>query len=384
MATVLTDDRAARALRVRGTTHMEPTRSLHRINLSAPSSSTRKMVLGITLLGAVCCVGVLGYVVAGWDLGDAAYMVVITIFGVGYGEVQPVASWWLRVFTGVVIVAGYGAVIYTMGGFIQMVIDGQLNHVIGERRMRKELDKLHGHTIICGFGRMGSSLAAELEAAGQSYVAIDERSEAVDMDIGADGILVIGDATDESVLERAGVRRAAVLATVLSHDATNVFVTLTARSMNPEVMIIARGEARHTQPKLLSCGADHVVMPTDIGATRISQLIVRPNAEEMLASIGATGDIDLVTMGLDFEEVELTASSPLANRRLRELEVRGAYGYIIVAVRRGDGSILMHPDADLRLDIGDRLIVLGYSDQLLELGSVQPLPEMTYRGVRSR
>lgn len=345
--------------------------------------SMRKMVAGITILVIVCLTGMFGYVLAGWSVQDSTFMVVITIFGVGYGEVRPVDTVELRLLTGYVIVAGYGAVIYTVGGFIQMVIDGQLNQAFGARKMRKEISRMEGHTIICGHGRMGSSLAAELHAVGHTFVAIDADPHTVERARTRYDNVIEGDASDEEVLSLAGVERAAVLATVLSEDASNVFVTLTARAMNPAITIIARGENRHTESKLRTCGADKVVMPTDIGATRISQLIVRPTAEEMLDSIGSTGDLDLVQLGLEFDEIELQASSPLANRVIGDLEVRGAYGYLIVAVRGVDGTTVMHPPPDLRLSIGDRLIVLGYEDDLPQLGSKAPTRTVTYRGVTS-
>lgn len=341
------------------------------------------MVAGVSVLVGVCVLGAVGYLLAGWPFDDAGYMVVITIFGVGYGEVRPVDTWALRALTGFVIVAGYGAVIYTVGGFIQMVVDGQLNRAFGARRLRREIDHMEGHTIVCGLGRVGSSLVAELHAAGHRFVAIDADQQAVERAQTRYERVIAGDAADEEVLAQAGIERAAVLATVLSEDASNVFVTLTARAMNPDLTIIARGEHRHTETKLKTCGADRVVLPTDIGATRISQLIVRPTAEEMLDAIGSTGDLDLVQIGLEFDEIELQPSSPLANRRLGELEVRGAYGYLIIAVRRVDGSTVMHPPPDLRLAIGDRLIVMGYEDDMPSLGSKGPSRTVTYRGVTS-
>ena len=344
------------------------------------------MVAGLAILAVVCALGVAGYLVAGWSGQDALFMVVITIFGVGYGEIQPVDTWTLRMLTGFVIVAGYGAVIYTVGGFIQMVVDGQLNRAFGARRMKREIDALSGHTIVCGFGRMGRSLAAELQGAGHPFVAIDPGPEAAEHAAQHDILLLSGDASDEDLLEAAGIDRASVLAAVLSDDATNVFITLTAKAMNPELLLIARGENRRTEQKLRHCGADRVVLPTEIGATRISQLIVRPTAEEMLEAISTTGDLDLGTLGLEFDEIELQPSSPLANRLIGELEVRGAYGYLIVGIRSENGSTTMHPSADTRLAIGDRLIVLGYRDDMPELGSkAGSTPStMTYRGTTSR
>ncbi|MEZ5378627.1 MAG: potassium channel protein [Acidimicrobiales bacterium] len=353
---------------------------------SAHEAAIRKMMGGAALLAAVFVVGSVGYVIAGWTAQDALYMVVITIFGVGYGEIQPVSTWPLRVLTVFVIVAGYAAVIYTVGGFIQMVIDGQLNKAFGARRMKKDIDALTGHTIVCGFGRMGRSLAAELQAVGHPFVAIDSGPEAAEHAELHGMLFLNGDASDEDLLRAAGIERAAVLAAVISDDATNVFVTLTARAMEPELRIIARGENRRTEEKLRKCGADEVVLATEIGASRIAHQIVRPTAEEMFESIsGASGDLDLRSMGLEFDEIELHTTSPLANRLIGEIEVRGAHAYLIVGIRSIDGTTTMHPSADMRLAIGDRLIVLGYEDDLPALAAKAGIAArtLTYRGATS-
>lgn len=341
------------------------------MSLRTLSAPIKKMVIGVTIFFVVCVFAILGYVVAGWGVADASYMVVITIFGVGYGEVRPVTTWPLRSLTAMVIVLGYGAVIYTVGGFIQLVVDGELNRALGARRMNKDIDQLSGHTIICGYGRMGTSLARELHGAGQSFVAIDTlggvSSLATD-----DGYLVIeGDATEEEVLQRAGIERASVLATVLSDDAANVFVTLTAREMNPDLTIIARGEHRQTERKLRTCGADTVVMTTTIGAARISQLILRPTADELLDRLTSEHDvgIDLEQIGLEFDELAIGPSSPLANKTLAEIEVRGAHGYLIVGIRSENGETVMHPSADTLVVVGDVVVVLGYEDDIPELAT---------------
>lgn len=336
--------------------------------LSAP---IKKMVVGVSILFFVCVLAILGYVIAGWSLGDASYMVIITIFGVGYGEVRPVTTWPLRSLTAMVIVLGYGAVIYTVGGFIQLVVDGELNRALGARRMNKDIERLSGHTIICGYGRMGTSLARDLHAAGESFVAIDTLG-GVSTLTGDDGYLVIeGDATEEEVLLRAGIERASVLATVLSDDAANVFVTLTAREMNPELTIIARGEQRQTERKLRTCGADTVVMTTTIGAERISRLILRPTADELLDRVtaGQEAGMGLEQLGLEFDELAIGPSSPLANKTLDEIEVRGAHGYLIVGIRRSNGDTLMHPAADTVVVVGDVVVVLGYEDDIPELAT---------------
>ena len=185
-----------------------------------------------------------------------------------------------------VIVAGYGAVIYTVGGCVQMLIDGELNRALGVRRMTKGIERLRGHTIVCGIGRLGSILARELHDAGKPFVAIDGDLESIPRCRGAwlPGHPWRRDRRDTSCSRlESDTRRP--WQRCLSQDATNVFVTVTAREMNPSVTIIARGENPRTEKKLLGCGANRVVLPTAIGAKKLAQLITRPTAENMLEQI---------------------------------------------------------------------------------------------------
>ncbi len=351
------------------------------------SGPFRKIVTGIVLFVLVCTVAISGYMAAGWSLPDSVYMVVITIFGVGYGEVQPVQSNGLRALTIMVIIAGYGAVIYTVGGFMQMLIDGELNKALGARRMNKEIERLDRHTIICGIGRLGQILARELAAAGKPFVAIDVDPRRL-QDAEAQGYLVIdGDATDELVLERAGIRRALMVASVLSQDAINIFVTITAREMNPEVTIIARGENPKTEKKLIGCGANKVVLPTAIGAHKVAQLIIRPSAENMLEQITAHSSMidDLGQMGLQFEQIEVVPDSRLVNHAISDIEIRSNHGFLIVGIRRAAGDHQLNPPPETVLHADDVVIVLGHQDDLPQLASRfsrKPV-QMTYRGVQS-
>jgi len=341
-------------------------------------------VTGLALFVLICVAAVIGYVAAGWKIDDAVYMVVITIFGVGYGEVNPIESSELRALTITVIVAGYAAVIYTVGGFMQMVVDGELNKALGARRMNREIERLLDHTIVCGFGRMGSILARELHAAGKPFVVIDTDPRRL-QEAEERGYLVIdGDASEEYVLERAGIRRAGVLAAMLSQDATNVFVTITARELNPRLVILARGENPRTERKLLSSGADKVVLPMAIGAAKVAQLIIRPSAESLLENLqqqAALAD-DLGQIGLKFDELVVQPASSLAGRPLREIEVRSNHGLLIVGVRRAGGAVDLNPPAELVLAEGDAVIVLGHADDLPQLAGKFSGPKevLTYRG----
>jgi len=351
----------------------------------AISGPFQKIVTGILLFVLVCILAVIGYLMAGWGLADSIYMVIITIFGVGYGEVQPIESPALRALTISVIIAGYGAVIYTVGGFVQMLIDGELNKALGARRMTKGIERLEKHTIICGVGRMGSILARELQAAGKSFVIIDCDASRL-QEAEEQGYLVIhGDATEEYILEQAGIADATTVAAVLSDDATNLFITITAREMNPAAMIIARGENPKTEKKLLGCGANKVILPTAIGATKMAHLIVRPTAENLIEQVTQQSNLgeELQQIGLIFHELEVGDDSALNGKALSDIELKSNHGFLIVAIRSATGAVVLNPPSDSTLTGGDTVVVLGHSDDIPKLaerfGAKQP--KMMYRGV---
>jgi len=350
----------------------------------AISRPLRKMVTGVALFVAICVVAVIGYMASGWKLDDSIYMVIITIFGVGYGEVQPIQSPALRGLTILVIISGYAAVIYTVGGFMQMLIDGELNKALGARRMTKDIDRLEKHTIICGVGRMGTILARELYSSGKPFVVVDCDERRLQSAEDQGYLVINGDATEENILEEAGIRRASVLATVLSEDAINVFVTITAREMNPDVLVIARGENPRTEKKLLGCGANKVVLPTAIGAKKLAQMIIRPSAENILEELTGQSDMneELGRIGLHFDELEVAAGSPLVNKALSDIELRSNHGFLIVGMRRADGSTLLNPPSGTTLSPGDAVIVLGHDDDIPQLAErfSPTASKLMYRG----
>ncbi len=350
------------------------------------SAPFRKIFIGVTLFLLICLVAVIGYMAAGWSLADSVYMVIITIFGVGYGEVQPVQSPVLRALTIWVIISGYAAVIYTVGGFMQMLIDGELNNALGARKMTREIERLSNHTIICGVGRMGTILAKELQASDKPFVVIDNDPLRVQEAQHRGYLAIQGDATEEFVLDQAGIERAAVVATVLADDAPNVFITVTAREMNSDVIIIARGENPRTEKKLLGCGADKVVLPTAIGATKMAHLIVRPSAENLLEEIAHQSSLndELGQIGLHFHDLAVVDGSPLVGRPLGDIELKSNHGFLIVGIRRADGTTIVNPASDSKLADGDQVIVLGHEQDIPQLAKkfTTPGQQLMYRGVK--
>lgn len=344
----------------------------------------RRMVIGLVVFSAVCLVASMGYVREGWSPGDAFYMTVITIFGVGYGEVKPIETTSLRTLTILVIIFGYSAAIYTVGGFIQILIDGELQNAFRNRKMSQGIASLRNHTILCGYGRMGMIMAAELKKREQPFLVIDE-SESRVSEAQADGMLaMVGNATEEDTLKEAGIDHAKSLATMLPDDALNAFICVTVRDLNRSIEIVSRGEKLSVEKRLRRCGADHVVMAAAIGAKRATQLIMHPTAASLLESGAATHELrdELATIGLQMDELQITATSVLVDRKLTDLEVRGNRGFLIVAVRSAGGEVDMNPEGERKLVAGDRVIVVGHQDDIAELCTAHTLKrqQITYRG----
>jgi hypothetical protein len=221
-------------------------------------SPIRNLSVGVAYTVTVMIVATVAYMAAGWSFRDAIYMVIVTIYTVGYNEVRPINTPALNVITIGLIVLGCTGVIFLTGALVQFFTLDQLNKTMGLKRMNRQIDELKGHVVVCGFGRLGHVLARSLSASSAGFVILEE-NEARATEARLQGYLCIhGDATNEQALLAAGVMRANALATVLSNDALNVFITLSARALNPHLSIIARGELSSTESKLLQAGADKV------------------------------------------------------------------------------------------------------------------------------
>ena len=248
----------------------------------ALGSPTRNLAVALIFVAIVWIAATLGFVAAGWSVSDAFYMVTLTIFSVGYGEVHPIDTPWLRALDISTIILGCTGMIVLTGALVQAFAHYQVTRLLGLNRMHNEIDKLSGHSIVCGLGRIGSKLAAQLHQAKSPFVVIDRDAGKIAEARGLGYLCIQADATEEEALREAGIDRAHVLASVLPNDAANVFITLSARSLNGTIQIIARGEAPTTENKLIHAGADKVVMPTHIGAEHIAEQILYPHTDRLL------------------------------------------------------------------------------------------------------
>jgi voltage-gated potassium channel len=323
-------------------------------------SPLRNLGWVVAFVVAVVILATLAYMHAGWSFGDAIYMVLLTVYTVGYGEVRPIDTPYLHGVTIATMVLGCTGMILVTGALVQVLTVFQIRQILGSERMKSEIHKLKGHVIVCGFGRIGVMLAKDLAAGGAPFLIL-ERSDKRRAEAEALGYLCMeGDATDEAALVAAGIERARVLATVLPDDAANVFITLSARSLNPSLQIIARGELPSTESKLLHAGANKVVLPTHIGAERIAEMILFPDTARFIrGSRMQDAEKALRDLGLDLEVAAVHEKSAAVGLTVAQLEQRVGGGVFVVRIDRGGGGTIDRPSADERIGPGDGLVLVG-------------------------
>jgi Trk K+ transport system NAD-binding subunit len=324
-------------------------------------SAARNLILGVVFILIVSALGVLGYMHNGWSFGDALFMVVLTVYTVGYQEVHPLDTLELRAITIAIIVLGCTGVIYLTGALVQFLTLTKIQGLLGLTRMHKQIEDLNGHVIICGFGRTGRMLAKELHSAKAKFVIIEAEHESF-VEARELGYLCIhADATEEAVLRQAGIERARALATVVASDPVNVFITLSARSLNASVQIIARGEETSTEKKLLQAGADSVVLPAHIGAEQIASMILFPSISGIITSPERRQqmDFDLGALGLEIEVVVAAEGSAFAGLTVEEIENEAERGFFIIAVEPAGSGKAERPAPGTRINAGDGVTILG-------------------------
>ncbi|MGI8933495.1 MAG: potassium channel family protein [Phormidesmis sp.] len=350
-------------------------------------SSFQRIFAGTLFFSTTIIVAVVGYILAGWTPLDAIYMVVITVFGVGYGEVEPLDSTKLRVFTILVIIAGALSVAYTLAGFVQMVTAGEIRRTLRVRQMTQEIQNLTNHVIVCGYGRMGQMLTQKLQEDHQRFIILDRNPDRINAAQEKGYLVFLGNATDENHLQAVGIDRARVLATVLPDDAANVFISLTARELNPQLVVVARGTLPSSAKKLRLAGADQVVLPATIGALRMAHLISHPNAVDFIAQADGRANLNELLAEIDIQvnELAVSADSALLGRTIGDVEIHGKGTFIIVALKRADGTIVIHPGHQEALYEGDTVMIMGHQGDMPNFAQRSAAKsQLRYRGARVR
>jgi voltage-gated potassium channel len=315
----------------------------------------------VLLLLLPVVVGTAGYTLLGLSLLDALYQTVTTVATVGYGEIDGPYGPGRRAFGIALIALGVASAFYAAGVLVKVLVERRIQLLLAERRMSKRIAELSGHVVVCGLGRVGRTIAAQVARAGRDVVVIDRELERV-ADSGY--AHVAGDATDDAVLQAAGVDRAVTLVAALDNDAANLYVALSARALNPKLFIVARARDENADTKLLQAGADRVVNPQRIGGDRMAALTLQPNVAEFLEVVNREG-------GLEFrlEELVVEEGSELSGASLRDAHIRDRTGALILALR-DDVGFTSNPDPATVLRGGIVMIAIGTRDQLDRLSTI--------------
>ena len=323
------------------------------------STPLRRIRRGAIVLSVIFVFAMLGYrYLGGYDWIHAIWMVVVTISSVGYGEISVVPDQ-VRLLSIVVIILGMSAAMYTVGGLIQLMLEGEIQSALGLRRTTREVQRLSGHVIVCGYGRIGEMLAHDLQRKGRPLVVIESDSTRCSEASQQNFLVLNGDAMEEDVLVNAQLENAKTVVTALPNDAANVFITLTARNLNPEVQIVARAEHPTTEKKLRQAGADRVVMPAVTGATRMSRMITRPSTADLLELLTESSFNDM-----EMDEITIYPSSKLAGSSVADTAARSKHGVLVIAVKKPDEKMVFNPGAQYQFQGEDTVIVMGGADDI--------------------
>jgi len=318
----------------------------------------RKIIQWSVILLIFILLGSLGYVwIEDWGYFDALWMTVITLTTVGYGEVRPLTQAG-RAYSMFLMLAGIGVMFYIITGLARIIVEGEIRQAFGKSKLKRTIKKLHDHYIICGFGRIGEIIARQLKERHIPFVIVENQPDLV-LDLEEMGFnILVGDATKEEILLEAGIERAKGLVAVVSSDANNVFIVLTARSLNPNIFIVARAVEPGSQQKLLRAGADRVESPYELGGRKMAQTILRPNVVTFI-DLAMKEDVDL-----SMEEILVGASSSLVGMALKDSGIRQKLNTIIISIKRANGDMIFNPSPGTQIDAGDTLIALGVRQNL--------------------
>lgn len=325
----------------------------------------KRLRISFTLLSATIFLGTIGYYfVEDMSLFDSFYMTLITISTVGFSEVKPLTNYG-RIVTIAIISTGITIGAYTIGTIVRMLIEGELRKTYGRRKLEKQISTLHDHYIICGYGRIGSLICKELQYHNIDFVVIDNDPSSIERLEKEKMFYLPMDATTEDALLKAGITKARGVVTAVRSDADNIFITLTAKGLRPDIFILSRASQEKNESKLKRAGATRVVSPYLIGGRRMAQVLIRPTVVDFI-------DIAMMDkhLGLLMEEYRVKGSSNLIGKNLVESNLRKDFGIIIVAIKKNSGEMIFNPQPNEKLAPDDVIVVLGKKADLERMKSI--------------
>lgn len=326
----------------------------------------RRAVLVGALIAFTLCIGTVGFQLLDprYSPFDAFYMTVTTITTVGYQEVHPLSRAG-RVFNSFLILFGVSAMFFAVGAVTQTIIELGLRDVYGKRRRKRMIAKMQDHFIVCGFGRVGRNASYELQRARAPFLVVDRNEQRVERAMMAGMTAVVADATRDDSLREVGVLRARGLIAALPSDAENLFIILSAKTLNPKLTVVTRASEEEAGEKLRRAGADTVFAPYTMAGHRLAQALVRPHVVEFL-DFATTSMAPKITM----EQVQVATNTEFVSKRLGEIVQRREFGVIVLAIRKADAQMIFNPPPETKIDAGDFLIVLGEQPNLRKLEQV--------------
>jgi voltage-gated potassium channel len=331
------------------------------------TDSNRSVVIAFALLMIIGIIGTVGYMgIEGMTFTQAVYMTIITVATVGFKEVAPLSNLGMW-FTSFLIVISFGIFVYAVTSFTRYIIDGFLRSYTRDRRMARKINRLNNHVIICGYGRNGSQAAYDLAMHKVPFIVIENNPEIIaNLRDNEDVLYIDGDATQDEVLEHAGIKDARAIITTLPEDADNLYVVLTAKGINPKMKIISRASNENSDFKLKRAGANNVIMPDRVGGQRMAKLVTQPDVAEFVDFIMLQEPDNVFLEELSCEKL----SSCYDGKVIRELDIRNQSGANIIGLRKADRSYIINPSQDVVLSSSDKLFVLGTVNQINQLRSI--------------
>lgn len=317
----------------------------------------------LLLLLAVMVIGSVGYRLLGFTLSEAIYQTIITIATVGFEEVHPLNNQGMW-FTSVLVIFSFGIFAYAVTTFTRFVVEGVFRNTFKDSKVKRKIDRLSNHVVICGYGRNGKQAALELSQHDVPIVVVEQKAEIVQAMRETPGMLYVeGDAADEEVLKNAGIQSARAMIATLPVDADNLFVVLTAKELNPDLTIIARASQDHSDVKLKRAGATNVIMPDKIGGQRMAKLVAQPDIVEFMEIILLQRGDSVILEEISCEKL----AECYIGKSILELDIRNTSGANIIGMKRADQSYLINPPPGTTLKSTDKLFALGTKTQLQQL-----------------
>ncbi len=312
-----------------------------------------RMITGLAIFASMVAIGTAGYMtVERWSFLDALFMTVTTVTTVGYREVQPLDTQG-RIFTIFLVLFGVGTAFYLLTTFVALVIEGDLGAALGVTRMKTHIDQLRDHHILCGYGRVGEEVARELVERKTPFVVVESNPDTMERAIAAGCLVVQGDAASDEILEQAGIRRARALLAASDSDSGNTYITLTARALNPGIFIVARAGKRESEARVRRAGADRVISPYALSGRRMALSAIQPNMVDFMDTLAVGRNTEQM-----LAEIEVTEDSGLFGLYIRHL-VESSKQVKVLGLQRANGDLIVGPSEDARLEMGDRLMVVG-------------------------